>query len=890
MKKKNRDADLHAEIQSHLDMNVADRIERGEDPRAAEAAARRQLGNVGQIQEATRDAWGGRWLEQLAQDARYALRTFGKNPGFAAVAILSIALGVGANAALFQVVNAVRLQALPVEDADGLVEIRLADMDGARGSFETWHPAVTHPIWEAIEARQQGFSGIFAWGSDSFNLADGGEMRMARSLWVSRDFFSVLRLQPAAGRVLAAGDHTPGCAARAVLSHAYWQRAYGGSPSAIGQTIALGSRRAEIVGVAPKGFFGLEVGRTFDFAMPICAEPLFSDDGKGRLALGTDWWLGVFGRLAPGWTEERATAQLAAISPALFRATLPANYPAESVPKYLNFRLGAYPAASGVSQLRETYESPLWLLLGIAGLVLLIACANLANLLFARATARQREIAVRLGLGASRGRIVRQLFTESLMLAAIGGAAGAFLAGLLSRAFVGLLDTTSSSTTLALGVDWRVLAFTSGLTLLTCLLFGLAPALNATRVTASAVMRSTSRSTTSGRETILLRRALVIAQVALSVTLLFGSLLFARSLRNISTIDPGFKADGVIAAAVTFRRVEVPQERRLDFRREMLERLRALPGIQSAALVRIVPVSGNAMGNDYWPEADRTRRINSAVNSVGPGFFETMGIRLIAGRDFAESDTPQSTPVAIVSEEFAAKLSGGGPVVGTRITRQTTPSSPERTFQIVGVVRNSKYLDLKEEIAPVIYLADAQDSPTAYARFVIRSSLPSASVTAAVTRVLADVDPRIGVVYATLTTQIGDTLVRDRLLATLSAAFGVLAAILTLVGLYGLIAYTVTRRTNEIGVRMALGAGRAAIARLILRETTILLGAGAVLGIGLALAGGRAAQALLFNIAPSDPLTLAMALAFLALIAFAASYAPARRATRIEPVAALRVD
>ena len=887
---KDKDADLRAEIQSHLDMAIADRVARGQDPREAAAAARRELGNIGQINEATRDAWGGRWLEHLAQDARYALRTFRMNPGFAAVAILSIALGIGANAALFQVINAVRLQALPVDDAASLVEVRLTDMDGARGNFETWHPAVTYPIWEALESRQQAFSGLFAWGSDSFNLSDGGEIQIARALWVSRDFFSVLRLQPASGRVLAAADHAPGCAPRAVLSHAFWQRAYGGSPSAIGRTIALGSRRAEIVGVAPKGFFGLEVGRTFDFAMPVCAEPLFSDDGKGRLPLGTDWWLSVFGRLAPGWTVERATAHLAAISPALFQATLPSNYPAASVPKYLKFTLAAVAAPSGLSQLREAYAAPLWLLLGIAGLVLLIACANLANLLFARATARQREIAVRIGLGASRSRIVRQLFTESLMLAAIGGIAGGFLATILSRAFVGLLDTTSSSTTLALGLDWRVLAFMAGLTLLTCILFGLAPALNATRVTASAVMRSTSRSTTSGRETVALRRALVVAQVALSVTLLFGSLLFARSLRNIVTVDPGFSADGIVAASVTFRRVEMPEERRADFRRELVERVRAVPGVESAALVRIIPVSGDASGNDFWPDADRTRRINSAINTVGPRFFETMGIRMIAGRDFADSDTAQSAPVAVVSERFAATLGGGATVIGTRITREATPSGPEKTFEIVGVVRDSKYLDLKEETAPVIYLADAQASPWAYARLVVRSSLPAPTVTAAVTRTLGDIDPRIGVMYGVLTTQLGDTLVRDRLLATLSGGFGLLAAVLTLVGLYGLIAYTVTRRTNEIGVRMALGAGRAAIARLILRETAVLLAAGAALGVALALAGGRAAKALLFNIAPSDPLTLAMALGALAVIAFAASYGPARRATRIEPVVALRVD
>src|SRR5262249_29003611 len=360
-------------------------------------------------------------------------------------ALLSRAFGLGAKPALFQVVDAVRLWPPPVADPGSLFEVRLADMDGARGNFETPHPAVTHPIWRAIQARQQAFSGLFAWGGDTFSLTQGGEIRTAGGLWVTGDFFRVLGLRPAIGRLLTVDDDRPGCAPRAVLSYAFWQREYGAQPGVVGRTIALGPHPVEIVGVAPAGFMGLDVGRSFDIALPVCAEPVFSDDGKGRLDAGTDWWLSVFGRLAPGWTPERANAHLAAISADLFRSTLPSNYPAVSVPKYLAFRLGAFPGGAGVSQLREDYTTPLWLLLGLAGLVLLIACANLANLLLARATARQREIAVRLGLGASRSRIVRQLLTESVLLAAIGGLCGGLLARVLSRSFVALLDTGSTS-------------------------------------------------------------------------------------------------------------------------------------------------------------------------------------------------------------------------------------------------------------------------------------------------------------------------------------------------------------------------------------------------------------------------------------------------------------
>jgi putative ABC transport system permease protein len=888
---KDRDAELRDEIKAHLDMAIKDRIERGEDPREAAAAARREMGNLSQIQEATRDVWGRRWLEHAAQDVRYALRTFRRNPGFALVAILSLTLGIGANTALFQVVNAVRLQSLPVADPASLVEVRLVDTEGARGNFATWHPAVTYPIWQAIAARQQAFSGMFAWGGDTFTLSNGGEIRTARGLWVTGDMFPVLGVRPAAGRLFTPDDDRAGCAARAVLSHAFWRREHGGNPAIVGQPITLGGRPAEIVGVAPASFLGLEVGKTFDVAVIACADPLFSDDGKGRLASGTNWWLTVFGRLKPGWSVDRASAHLAAISPELFAATLPAGYPAVSVPKYLAFKLAAHEAGSGLSQLREEYSAPLWMLLGTAALVLLIACANLANLLLARATSRQKEIAVRLGLGASRGRVIRQLLTESLLLAAIGGACASLLAGVLSRAFVALLDPGGTSTALALAIDWRVLVFTTGLSLCTCVLFGLAPALNATRMSASSVMRATARGATSGREVVGLRRALVVAQVALSVVLLFGSLLFAHSLRNLVRMDPGFHAEGVVTASVVFRRLNLPDERRGAFRRDLLDRVRALPGVQSAAATRVLPVSGSSSGNTVWPDGDPAKQFGSQFNWVSPGYFATLGTPLLAGRDFGDADTPQSSGVAIVNEAFATALARqGATAVGTRFTKEATPSTPAMTFEIVGVVKNAKYADLKEGVVPVAFLADSQTGDWAYAHLMIRSSLPPESVTAAVTRVLAAVDPRIGVAYGVWSADIGDTVVRERLLATLSGAFGILAAVLTLVGLYGLIAYTVTRRTNEIGVRMALGAGRAAIARLILRETGVLVGIGAAVGVVLALAGGRAAASLLFGVRPDDPLALVLALAALAGIALIASYAPARRATRIEPVVALRAD
>jgi putative ABC transport system permease protein len=894
----NRDDELREELRSHLQMAVADRIARGQSSPDAETAARRELGNASQIQEATRDVWGRRWLERVAQDVRYALRVFKHNPGFAAVAIISLALGIGANTALFELVDALRLQTLPVVDPARLVEVRLADADGARGNFNSWHISVTNPIWEAIRERQEALSGVFAWGATGFDLSNSAGTRAASEtaphsadgLWVSGGFFDVLGIRPAAGRLLTPDDDKPGCEPRAVLSYAFWQRAYAASPAAVGQTIALSGHPVVIVGVAARGFSGLEVGRSFDVALPICSEPQLDDYDKGRLASGTDWWLSVFGRLKPGWSVERATAHFAAISPELFRATLSPDYPQVSVPKYLAFRLLAEPASTGISQLREQYEAPLWILLATTGLVLLIACANLANLLLARATARQREIAIRLGVGASRGRIVRQLMTESLVLATLGGVAGAFVAGWVGRACVSLLDAGGSVTELSLRLDWRVLAFTVGLSILTCLLFGLVPAFSATRRASGIAMHMTTRASTPGRESAALRRALVIAQIALSIVLLFGSLLFTRSLRNVLAIDPGFRPSGLVSAEIAFTRLQLPPADNAMYRKSLLERVSGVPGVERAGFVNVVPMSGFQTSNTVWAEANPSRRFMSLLNTVGPGYLATAGIPLVAGRDFNVGDTSTSSSVAIVNEAFVAALGRGPQVVGLRFTRESTPRTRERTFEIVGVMRNSKYVDLKEKDKPVVFLADAQMGQPPYVRIVIRSAVPPPALTPAITRTLRQVDPRLVVDYQVLSEEIDDSLVRDRMLATLSGWFGILAGVLTLAGLYGLMAYTVARRTNEIGIRMALGARHRSIVRLVLGEVGMLVSVGAVTGALLADAAGRSAASLVFGVKPSDPVTLAAAIALLAAIALVASYLPARRAIRVAPVTALRAE
>jgi predicted permease len=460
----------------------------------------------------------------------------------------------------------------------------------------------------------------------------------------------------------------------------------------------------------------------------------------------------------------------------------------------------------------------------------------------------------------------------------------------MGQALVAALETSNSRITLPLGLDWRVLGFAAGLALTTVLLFGLAPALRGTRMAATAVMRASTRGATAARGTLSLRRALVVVQIALSVALLFGSLLFARTLHNAASVDPGFTPDGLLVASVNSTQVGIPEERRASYRLEVVERIRAVPGVQSAAIASIIPITGDAAGNDIWPEGNPSQRFNMLNNSVGPGYFATMGLPLLAGRDFDARDVPSSVPVAIVDERLAARLGGSHLAVGRRFTREATPGGPEKTFEVIGIVGNSSYASLKEEPYPVVYYAALQGRASRFARILIRSSLPPASATAAITAALTGLDRRLEVTYAMMPTIIRDTLVQERLLAGLSGGFGALAALLTMVGLYGLVAYSVTRRTGEIGIRMALGATPANIARLLLGETGVLLAIGAASGIGLALAGGRAASALLFRVTPYDPLTLAIAVGLLAAIALVASYGPARRATRIQPVVALRVD
>ncbi len=724
-------------------------------------------------------------INSLRQDLRYGARLLRTNPGFAAVAILSLALGIGANTAIFQLLDAVRMRSLPVKDAQELAFVRISNRTWNFGQYHGWYSWVTNPMWEEVRARQQGFSSMFAFGGERLNMAHGGEARFANTVFVSGDAFTTLGVPPLLGRVFTPADDQRSCSSPgAVIGYGYWQREFGGAADAVGRKITVEGHPFDVIGVTPANFYGVDVGRTWDVMVPLCAEPIVYGESS-MLLKRHSYWLGMMGRLKPGWSLRQATAQLEAVSPVVFGAVIPPVYDAERQKKFVEYKLGAFPAANGTSSLRRDYENPLWLLLGIAGLVLLIACANLANLILARASAREREIAVRLALGASRSRLIRQLLSESLLLAVAGAISGAVLAQIVSRSLVRYISTTGSTIVLDLGMDWRLLGFTTGLALLTCVLFGLTPALRATRISAAGVMTAGGRGLTATRERFSVRRLLVVSQIALSLVLVAGALLFVRTLRNLLTLDAGFQQTGILIVDVDFSKFDLPKDQRELYKQQILERMRTVPGVDSAALADNVPISG--YGWDQNILISGQKKGDSLLNRVSPGYFRTMGTPLIAGRDFNDGDTATSPKVAIVDESFAKRYLGGD-AIGKTFHLDSFQGEDDPEYQIVGVVKDSKYYDLREDSQPIGYFPEMQDPhPGQGTEVMIRSTAPFAALTGALKHRFEEINPMISIDFHVFQTQIRDGLLRERLMATLSGFFGILAGLLATIGLYGVI-------------------------------------------------------------------------------------------------------
>ncbi|HYA98570.1 MAG TPA: ABC transporter permease [Methylomirabilota bacterium] len=889
LRKKHVEREMDEELRAYLDDAAREHMRRGMNPEEARRAARMGMGSVESVKESVRAAGWETRLETLWRDLHFGARMLRLNPLFAAAAILSLALGIGANTAIFQLINALRLRRIPVSNPQEIARIAIENRHNASGNFSSRYPDLTYALWEQIRAKQQGFSSVLAWSPSTFNISPGGEVRNVQGLWVSGEFFETLGVQPSLGRLLTPDDDRRGCGASpAVISYSFWRRAFGQSPSVLGQTVTVGRRPFSIVGVAPAGFYGIEVGRDFDIAAPLCSEEMV-DGENNQIKNRSGWWLSVLGRLKPGWTVEQATAQLHAISGGAFEAALPPEYNSSTARSFLGFKLKAFPAECGLSDLREGYQAPLWLLLALAGIVLLISAANLANLLLARATTRQKEMGVRMAVGAGRGRLIRQLLAESLLLALIGAGLGGLLAQGLSSALVASLTTTDNPLFVDLRMDWRVLGFTTALALLTSVLFGLAPAFRATNVTPGVALRESNRGSTGGRSRFALRRILVVTQIALSLTLLVGALLFARSLNNLARLDAWFRQDGILIADIDFTPLHLAAENRRAFSTELLKRVREIPGIDAAAAAAVVPLSGDSIGHDILPDTgDGGDSAPTVVfNIVSPGYFDTLQTPLLAGRDFNDRDTPGSPNVAIVNRSFAKQFGNGGNMVGK--TFRVRVMNKITTYEVIGLVQNTKYIELREDSRPIVYTAKSQhDRPGTDALLLIRSRTNLASLMTAVKEAAGAANPDMDISFSTLRKTIDDGLVGDRLMAALSGFFGCLAVVLAVIGLYGVISYTGAQRRNEIAIRMAMGAGRGNILRLVLQEAAVLLAAGLVIGTGLALAGGNAAAAMLFGLKPWDIWTFLMAHSGLGVVAVAASLLPAIRASLLDPMTALR--
>ncbi|HZS57098.1 MAG TPA: ABC transporter permease [Bryobacteraceae bacterium] len=882
--------ELEQELRFHLEQEIAKNLSRGLSESEATRRANLDLGGLEQMKEESRDARGVWFLETAVNDLRYAARILRKSPGFTTVAVLSLALGVGANTAIFQLINAIRLRTLPVNDPQNLAEIRIADMTDARGAQQR-HYGLTYPLWEQIGKRQDVFSGAFAWADAEFNLSPQGEVRSVRGLWVSGRFFDVLGIRPFMGRLFTAGDDHRGCGVPgAVISYSFWQSEFGGSASVIGKKLTISDQQVSVLGVTPPGFFGVDVGHQFHVALPICSITRLS--AFNALDSGTFWWLSVIGRLKPGITVEQASSQLASLSPGIFRTTLPANYPPVSVPGYLHMKLTAHSFATGLSDLRERYSYLLWVLLGIAGAVLLNACANLANLILARAGTREREIAVRLAIGGSTKRIIQQLLLESVLIAAGGAIAALFAAHWMSRGLLALLAANEGGVHVDLHPDWRVLVFTFVIASITCIIFGLTPALRAAQSQPVEALKSGSRSLTAGKATLGLRRALITAQVALSLVLLAESLLFVKTLRNLTHTEPGFRTHNLFVADLGFPRSN-PQDLQVHaWQKALLNQVGSVPGVLAVADANTVPLAGTSSSNRMWIDGHDPRAAKDVHWSrISPGYFRTLGVGVLAGRDFTDHDGPATRKIAIVNEAFAKQVTLTSDPIGLTVRMEATPSTPETVFEIVGVVTNTKYLDVREAMGPIVYFPISQDpTPSLSDQLLIRSNLPLKNLLPPLRRAILEADANAHFEIYRFEDLIQESLGRERLMAALSMVFAILAALLSAVGLYGVITYIVTLRRTEIGIRIALGADRGRIFRMLFLESGTILLIGLLLGMLLLPAVAMLTGKMLFGVKPRDPVSLAAAVLLLLLVGFVSTFFPARRAALAGATAALREE
>lgn len=887
--------EIEEELQYHLAMKAQD----GLDPRAA----RVRFGNPSRLKEDTRAQGALVWLESLLRDARYGFRQLRRTPILTLAVVLSLALGIGANSAIFSLVDAALLKPLPVKDPQALRLLEWSTNQGWPGDLCLWltgdttgsptgplrGSSIAPRVYRRLAAHPQGFASLIGFSDPGMvGVAFGSRPAEQFQLeYVSANFFESLGVPPRLGRAFSAEDDRVGQPPLVLISDRLWRSRFGGREDVFGQRLRINNVPVQIVGVAPPGFFGLRIGDWVDLYAPLAAQVALSPRVKLDKSLGeadTYWWVRLMGRLKPDISEQHAIGQVSA----LFRnLVVPegATIPPGKIPKLITG-----PGSRGFDPIGTDKAQALWILLLLVGLILLIVCANVANLLLSRAVVRRRESAVCLALGAGRFRLLRQYLVESITLAVAGGVLGLFLSHVLAEAIHSFIRADLNIGGFDLHIDVRILGYTALISLLTVLLFGLAPAWQLARAGVNDALKAHGRTFAVGR--LRLPRVLVVLQIGLSLTVLIAAGLLGRSLTNLETMDIGFDRSNLIYVSVNpwsagYKPEQVPQY--ID---RLRERLAAIPGVLKVAGIQERPLSGgsnmttvNIPGQPY--REDDAHGV--LINSVSDGLFETLGIPLLAGRTFRPGDMVSKSDAVIVDELFARRFFPRQNPLGQQFG--TGPKTTER-YRIVGVVRNSRYSSLREAPHPTMYFpSSTQLWPGFNLNFVIRSGIPTRQLAAGIRRAAAAVDPSVPVIeIKTQTALIDHLLLTDRLLSILSSAFGILALVLSAIGLIGLLAYVVARRTNEIGIRMALGASQSNVVHLILKDSLWLVGAGIAAGLPGAYLVGRLLKHTLFHLQPADPLTAVLSLGILGVVAALATWLPARRAARIDPMTALREE
>jgi predicted permease len=914
VRRRELEQDLDEEMRHHLDMKAAAQTS---------AEARQQFGNITRLKEDGRAAFTWTWLEQLAQDLRYALRAMANNRGFTALAALSLALGIGANTAIYSFMDAILLRSLPVQEPESLVMLNWRQAQASLGagkakqlkgnsvvrgmmalSSSTYADpnsgltsgVFSYPAFELFQKESATLASVFAhYSAGNLNVTIRNQSDLAAGEYVSGDYFRGLGIPPAAGRLLFSADDQAGAPAVAVVSHSFSQRRLGGPANAVGQTLLVNNTRFDIVGVTPPEFFGVDPSVTPDFYVPLHANLLLEPSGPfgntaRRYLDEYIYWIEIMARLRPGVNITQAQATLAPMFHQFVNSLATNDRERSNLPQ-----LVVKQGAGGLDGLRRRYSKPLYVLMTLVGLILAIACANIANLLLSRATARRREMAVRLSMGAGRFRVIRQLLTESALLACLGGAAGVLFAFWGIRFLTVLLANGQPNFTLRAELNWHVLAVTLALSVATGILFGLAPALQATRVEVMPALKESRAAdfrVQARRSPFRLRlnQVLVVTQITISLLMLVAAGLFVRTLSNLQSIDLGFNRENVLQFQLNALQAGYRGPELTTFYEDLQKRFVRIPGVRSASLSNL-PVIGGGMMNMLITVAG-VEPGPTKLLSVGPGFFSTMQIPMLLGREMDERDQPGSPLVAVVNESFAKAYFGAESAIGRHIMLGGPPGGTGgRDMEIIGVSGTARYGSLKQDFEPVVYIPYNQGSFPLIAQmtYELRVAGDPLGQINTVREIVHQADARVPVSNVkTLATQIDQTINQEIIFAQLCTGFAMLALAIACVGLYGTVSYGVARRTNEIGIRMALGAARGRVIWMVLRQVVLMAAIGLAIGLPLAFSGSRLVESLLFGLKPNDPLALAAAAGILLAAAIAAGLAPARRASRIDPMAALR--